>query len=507
MKKSVLVVVLFVGAGFLSAPILVSAQPMGGLSRNAANVARRVSARSGWINRFRRPPTFNQGLRSGARPYISPSIQVGKEAIKPPKTSTIGAPSAHQYIRVQRGTRFLGENLSHKIARKITSTPRPESFPGFTSRFSRDVEIFMSNPNAALTKISVVLEAKYGLEAVAEGSFVRSFEEVKELSLKPVENPVTIGEAMADALEQADRMQSGFFVIRIKGNAHRPKDVLLLDLKYQENGQPFRWISFNKSKSNAWSQRISQQRQAIKNPSLEVEMAEDRRATQGIMMWPEGEGKTGLRVSADGQHWLEYPMEGNSPEALTGQEIWKAWNAGYYVLLPEEQGGTVGFAYAPGKRIFGRVEDVQVSQPTGVNVPSVQFATPNDMLLWKYATTAGFPVEVREGRIFLRFPEDTPKNLRLWQHDETAMRQVSGELLYVKTPNTFKDIYFMEDVILLAEEVEMKYPGRNIVFYPVEDESYEPGTAFRNMLFISKDYKLFSPNIEEILEYEKHLAH
>ncbi len=198
--------------------------------------------------------SFESALRRGGRTYIGTSVVLGREARTPLGASSIGNVAQHRCLEIQRQTGFLGNKISRLIAQQIMQIPFPDVFPGFVMSFPTRWKAFVAETKTSKGRIGVILEAAFGEGEIAEGTFVRSFEELRHLALTPVENPVTCEQAVKDAFKQAEQVKDGFFVVRIKGNDHRPKDTLVLDIENPSEGKAFRWISFNQSKAIAWEE-------------------------------------------------------------------------------------------------------------------------------------------------------------------------------------------------------------------------------------------------------------
>ena len=200
--------------------------------------------------------SMSAGLRAGGRSYIRISPTFGREVLAPTGSSVIGNAGQQKYWRTLQKTNWLGPKISNQIARQVAKVPRPEAFPGVIVSFKDKWAEFHQTTGHTLESLSVVLEAAYGESASAEGSFVSSFEEVRALSTTPVLEGVDFLQAMRDAFAQAQEVKNGFFVLRIKGNADRPKDTLVLALSGEENSPGFYFISLNRSAGHAWSRRL-----------------------------------------------------------------------------------------------------------------------------------------------------------------------------------------------------------------------------------------------------------
>lgn len=195
--------------------------------------------------------TFEQGLRMGGLFYVTPSVTIGHEILRPVGTSVVGGTAQQRYLNTLRITQGLGASISRQLARQLSGIEEPGGFPGFTVLFPEKWKQFLKSSKMKIGSLSVVLDAAFGHGSLGDGNFVASFEEVRRLSVTPVESPVSFEQAMKDALEQSKKVKNGFFVIRVAGNDRRPQDTLVLDISYSGTDKPFRWISVNRSRDKA----------------------------------------------------------------------------------------------------------------------------------------------------------------------------------------------------------------------------------------------------------------
>ena len=144
--------------------------------------------------------------------------------------------------------------------------------------------------------------------------------------------------------------------------------------------------------------------------------------------------------------------------------------------------------------------------PDQANASAVEFASPKDTLIWKYANQVGLSTKVIDGQIFVRFPENAPRNLHFWLHDGQAYQTAAGRLLTGEPAKEIKDVTLMRNLLILARKVEEKWPGRKILFEPEYLVSPEIEEVEKQMWYISKDNGLFSSSIDEIIEYEERMG-
>ena len=340
---------------------------LGNISAVAQSVVQAGRAVEGAVERVssqvirRGSRTFKQGLRLGGRSYITPSVTIGNEILLPTGTSTIGGIAQQKYLNTLQRTQVLGNSISRQLARHISGIEEPDIFPGFFVSFPKKWQQFTHNTGVTIWSLSVILDAAFGRDSLGQGAFVASFEEVRRLSVLPVEKPVPFEHAMQDALNQAEIIKNGFFVIRVAGNELRPKDTLILDISSWEEKKPFRWISVNQSRDKAWKAVLAEDYgETIISPNVS---GIDRRETQGIWLRSENLHKGYIQVSVDGSNWQTYFLA-NGPQGQTnlpGDEILSAWNKGYYILLPKQEGGAVGFSESVGAFVYPSVSDLELS--------------------------------------------------------------------------------------------------------------------------------------------------
>ena len=190
-------------------------------------------------------------LRQGGLSYIERNAQVGQEITA--GNSMVGTLPYQTYHKIKDNTHFLGDKISSAVARALAGTSKDFFvFPAYYKSFPQE-RIDYQKP---LGIYECILEAAYGENATFDGMFVRSFDEAIALTQQPVKEPLSAAQAMDKALQQADKVKSGFFVITVTGNEHRAKDVLLLDLSKN------RFISLNKSKALVWAQIAQRQGKA-----------------------------------------------------------------------------------------------------------------------------------------------------------------------------------------------------------------------------------------------------
>lgn len=507
MKRFLVISSILAGTAFLF-PNLVYAQfELGSVSGTSRQFIKGISPQK------MRSLSFEQGLRISGQRFIVPSVSVGKETLRPLENSAIGGKMQQRYFRVKQNTQWLGENISGKIARRLSGLSDQEivtSFPSFIINFSKEWRAFSQNNRNPYERIAVVLEAAYPQGTKAEGHYVSSFNEVHQLSLTKVEHPVELKQAVVAAVDEGLKKQNGFLILRIEGNERRPKDTLLLDLTEQKLGLSFRWISLNRSKALAWNQRLKLLQKSELDP-VDSKLVDNRVSTQGIILLPHVEENEVL-VSADGKDWQFYAVgTGDDKDSSTrvGAEIWKAWNKGYYIILPEKQGGVVSFAQSLGKPAFTSVEALEsyiaqqaqtpVSSGTqpGKTVP--YFNSLADLSVWKYAEFVGIETEIKNGHVFLRFPEEGIDNLYMSIHEGSAYRPAAGRLLTPKHHNTIQGVDWMVNLVNKAQ----RSPGRGIIYNLERDIKYTPENFEQEVEYLSHDYLFHSSSLQEVLEYEK----
>ena len=202
--------------------------------------------------------SFEEALRRGGLLYVGSSQIIGRESLLPKGTSVVGSSAQQKYLKIRQNTQFLGNKISRLIAHQFITKSAPDFFPGFNINFPDAWERFALKTHTSKGSIGVVLEAAFGSGEIAEGTFVRSFEEIRQMASTPVKHPVTCEQAVKDAFAQSQEIQNGFFVVRLLGNENRPKDIFILDITLPTEKRAFRWISFNRSKALEYRARVKQ---------------------------------------------------------------------------------------------------------------------------------------------------------------------------------------------------------------------------------------------------------
>ena len=291
-----------------------------------------------------------KAIQKTGRSYMVPNKQIGREILRGVNQSIIGTPEHVRFNTIATNTKFLGESISRNIAKKIvkpTEIP-PVSFSGFNQNFPAAWADFRYRHHSKGGHLTVLLDAAFGDKPQFMGHFVKTFDEVIALAHSPIEVGYTSVTALKQAIAQGKELKTGFVVIRVAGNARRPKDTLILDLAHDN------YISFNSSQSRLWA-GVLQERTPSSSFQLLDPTLMDRRATQGIILRTDGfKYPKHLGVSIDGEHWDYYPLYSaairTAKETETALNIWTAWIKGYYILY--QPGQRVLFSQGIGQPLF-----------------------------------------------------------------------------------------------------------------------------------------------------------
>ncbi len=318
-------------------------------------------------------------------------------------SSWVGLPDHIKYNQWKKRTQFLGSDLSRKLAAGITKyQPTQEHFPGYYVSFPHT----WGKKAAVLNELrgfEVILEGAYGPEARYEAEFLPDLNSVLEFATRPVIHGAPASAALEQGLEQALAQKHGFFVLAVKGNTRRPKDVLLLDLYKKQ------FVSLYKTQSVLWSRenaRLARAQEGIADPEEErynlllKDHVFDGRATSGVLfsvesivrlkkqgLWqaksyraPELQGESALdkpftvMISHDGKSWAVFDI--NSTE---GKNIFRAFSRKYYIYFEpkdvpqqsvawEEKDGVIyyqpkdfvlSFATSKGGQLFPTVHEAE----------------------------------------------------------------------------------------------------------------------------------------------------
>ena len=176
--------------------------------------------------------TFAQALRASGQACISSNVRVGKEALEAGMLSNVGkvAPTRKERLKYRAYELCAGYLNATYLEKLVARNLIQEPFPGYYKDFTRAWKAFKQEYYGSLRTLEVVLEAAYGEDALFEGHFVGSYQEVLAL-LQTQTNGTSALEALEKAFAQAQQKKAGFFVVTLQETAQYGHDVLLLNLK------------------------------------------------------------------------------------------------------------------------------------------------------------------------------------------------------------------------------------------------------------------------------------
>ena len=295
-------------------------------------------------------------------------------------------------------------------------------FPGYIFSVKEISSFNVAEQAELLNKI-------YGAEAKYQGVFVPTFEELRSLSFRPVEDGVDAASALLSAKIQAANGKTGFLALSVKGNSYRPKDVLVWDAAQQN------WLSWNQSKAAVLRKEHEALRMKFKDENAYWAWQLEN---QGIIVRPDSYNEpTSIRVSVDGVNWQQ--LELNSP---TAEELWDAWSQNMYISY-DRHAHTARFA---------------------VDKDAPLFSSPEVALLWKDATNIGVRMtESSKGEPVLSLDDMMCPNLYSYGADG-QLNTVPGVELKVNEFLWKDPIRFMEDLQKIALEELKAHPSAKLIF-------------------------------------------
>ncbi len=264
-----------------------------------------------------------------------PNLQLGKEALRL-HFSSVGmgdyASSARRYEQVFRA-RSSGQLLESLKVSSLGIAP----LPGY---------IYEAHSLASFdpAKEAVILDGVYGPKTQYKGVFVSTFEELRALSYRPVQAGTDALSSLNEAKQASAKLKFGFLALVIKGNAYRPKDVLIWNPG--ENS----WISWNYSKASALRLHRETMQKEFKDQNAYWSRQLEK---QGVVIRPDVyDTPSSIRISADGVNWQEYGLDSE-----LGAELWQAWNEGFYISY-DRHAHKARFALTKQDPLFSTLEDV-----------------------------------------------------------------------------------------------------------------------------------------------------
>ena len=198
--------------------------------------------------------------------YIVPSSTLTAEIMKGMRNSVVGSYDYRRALNVQAQTRFLGNNLSRLIVRRVVPEIELTKMDGYIRSFPKEMKRLDAGTDryTAFTRMQWTLEKLLQQPSSAQseerfsGAFLPNLETL-EYASQFASKATTLDEAFSKAVADGMASKSGFFVIGEHSqtatggveDVHRLKDLYIMDL---ENGK---WISYNQSKSEAWKQILA----------------------------------------------------------------------------------------------------------------------------------------------------------------------------------------------------------------------------------------------------------
>lgn len=263
------------------------------------------------------------------------NLQVGKEALRL-HVSSVGAGNYCPKVRrFELASSFIPAG---KVLKRLENYNW--LIPPMTGYISSAKALSSFSP----VKEASLLDAAFGPQPQYQGIFVSTFEELRSLSFQPVANAAGALAALQAAHSLAAVNPAGFLAVLVKGNAYRPKDLLLWDPVEAH------WISWNYSKSAVLRQNREEMGQSFKDQNVYWSW---QLAKQGVIIRPDSyDYPVSVRISPDGINWQEVKL--NTP---LGDSLWQAWNEGFYISY-DRHTHTALFAYDKEAPLFSSVEEV-----------------------------------------------------------------------------------------------------------------------------------------------------
>ncbi len=348
-----------------------------------------------------------------------PNVQVGREALLlTPSHVGVGdySTKVKRYKKAQALFR-VSSPLRWLETKHWTETP----FPGYIAAYKP--ALFSPGKQAQ------VLNEAFGADAAFKADFVSSFDDVRFQSVHPVTDGVPALEALQTAAGLAALKKSGFLTIAVKGNAFRPKDVLIW------NADAGTWISLNASKAAVIRGKYENLKQQFKDENAYWAWQLEN---QGVVIRPnQYEDPTFIRVSTDGINWHQFGLD-----TRLGADLWDAWNDGLYISYDRHTHAAL-FSTVKEAPAFSSVELVQN---------------------WRRAHEAGVEMtESAEGLPVFVLSADVYPNLWMYNRDgslksEPGARLTVGEYFYMDP------LVFMEELLEISRAELASDPSVKLVF-------------------------------------------
>lgn len=288
--------------------------------------------------------------------YMLPNNSVREELARGDGRSEIGTRAYLNFHKWRdRAGFFNDDELKSRIAALMTRSEK--NYPQFPAYYRNFPDMWSHLPanEQSLNIYEVVLDGAYGSDPVFEGRFITELNDVFALTTQQVAQPVDAHTALENVLAQAFAKKNGFLVIRVAGNEHRPKDVLLIDLSAKQ------FISLRQTQKSLWAKQSTLEKSGPQKTADEFvnfrgirSSVLDRRATNGVLLGvnyvapkaePEMElptriTKEGMQpaqalnesftvmISYDTKQWAVFSMKSKE-----GKEIFQAFNKGYYIYF------------------------------------------------------------------------------------------------------------------------------------------------------------------------------
>lgn len=355
-----------------------------------------------------------------------PNLQLGREALRLHVSGVGVGDYAKKANRFSVASSLIpAASLLNKLqARNWVVKP----LPGYVFSVK---ELSSFNP----AKQAALLDKVYSSDAKYRGLFVPTFEELRALSYRPVEDGVDAASALQSARTQAAEGKTGFLALVLAGNAFRPKDVLVWD-SAEKN-----WLSWNYSKAAVLRKEHETLRAEFLDQNAYWSWQLD---TQGVVVRPDSyDEPASIRVSVDGINWQELKLD--SP---TGAAIWEAWGQKLYISYDRHTH----------KARFALHKDAPL------------FSSPESVFLWKEAadmgvrmteSAAGEPVLILDGMLY--------PNLYSYGADGKGQLQ-PGVRLKVNEFSRMEPLYFMGELQRISLEELHSDPSVKVVF--LEEKAY-----------------------------------
>ena len=335
-----------------------------------------------------------------------------------------------------------------------------QDVPGYFSKsFSKEWARYQTMHPQFLRMLQSGLQTTFPSGEAFEGHFVRSLQDLRSLSHRPIGQGVSAADALQQAVKEGETQENGFFAVVVAGNSKRAREVMVLDL---EKGQ---WIPFNSSSGKAFAKH--REWLATEFVRQYPELA-DILKKRGVLVRIQKEPIRSVAISTDGLIWHKKDLFSQQ-----GKDLYYAVENNFLIKLD----------FNTQRFVFAAEE----------NAPYL--ATVKDVLLWKTARQEGFVWHSENHHLKLFFPATGYENVFCLAPDRSLV-PAAGRPLTLKE----FDAWYDGDMIREVQEKQRKAAGRALLYHPARDDMPEALVEY-----LSADRRYASDDLREVETYERML--